>query len=94
MCVSVRKSASIRNKRTAIDLAVIKADLLETSGTIRWIDTRAMIADPLTKIHPAAYLRYVMGSGRWSIVEEGTALQRKAIERGERLHQVMHLMFC
>ena len=53
-----------------------------------------MIADPLTKIHPAAYLRYVMGSGRWSIVEEGTALQRKAIERGERLHQVMHLMFC
>ena len=86
-------TAYISDKRTAIDLAVIKADLLETSGTIRWIDTRAMIADPLTKIHPAAYLRYVMDKGRWSIVEEGTALQRKAIERGERVHQAMHLMF-
>ena len=87
-------TAYISDKRTAIDLAVIKADLLETSGTIRWIDTRAMIADPLTKAHPATYLRYVMSVGKWSIVEEGTALQRKALERGERkMHHEMYLFW-
>ena len=71
----------VSDKRTAIDLAVIKADIMETSGKIRWIDTRAMISDPLTKIHHGGYLRYVMGSGYWSIVEEGVALQRKLLER-------------
>ncbi|CAE7497148.1 RE1 [Symbiodinium sp. CCMP2592] len=76
-------TAYISDKRTAIDLAVIKADLLETNGTIRWIDTRAMRADPLTKAHPATYLRYVMSVGKWSIVEEGTALQQKVLLEGE-----------
>ena len=76
-------TAYVSDKRTAIDLAVIKADLKETSGKIRWIDTRAMLADPLTKQHPASYLRFVMDSGRWSIVEEGTALLRKSLERSQ-----------
>ena len=71
----------VSDKRTAIDLAVIKADIMETSGKIRWIDTHAMISDPLTKIHHGGYLRYVMGSGYWSIVEEGVALQWKLLER-------------
>ena len=74
-------TAYVSDKRTAIDLAVIKADLRETCGRIRWIDTRAMLADLLTKQHPANYLRFVMQSGQWSIVEEGTALLRKALER-------------
>ena len=40
-----------------------------------------MIADPLTKVHQGDYLRYVMSTGLWSVVEEGVALQRKALER-------------
>ena len=74
-------TAYVSDKRTAIDLSVIKADILETAGKIRWIDTRAMIADPLTKVHQGDYLRYVMSTGLWSVVEEGVALQRKALER-------------
>ena len=82
---AVNKCASattyVSDKRTAIDLSVIKTDLSETSGKIRWIDTRAMISDPLTKPHPGAYLRYVIEQGKWSIMEEGHALQAKALER-------------
>ena len=84
-------SAYIADKRTAIDLSVIKHDLSETSGVIRWIDTRAMLADPLTKCHPGGYLRYVMGCGRWSVVEEGVALQRKALERNQK-HEPIYFM--
>ncbi|CAE7233307.1 unnamed protein product [Symbiodinium sp. CCMP2456] len=74
----------VSDKRTAIDLAVIKSDLTETSGTIRWIDTRSMLSDPLTKQHPGAYLRYVLRNGFWSVMEEGHALQAKALEREAR----------
>ncbi|CAE7803733.1 unnamed protein product [Symbiodinium sp. KB8] len=74
----------VSDKRTAIDLAVIKADLAETSGKIRWIDTRSMLSDPLTKQHPGAYLRYVLRNGFWSVMEEGHALQAKALEREAR----------
>ena len=80
-------TAYISDKRTTIDLAVIKSGAQQTAGTIRWIDTRAMIADPLTKHHPGHYLRHVLRTGYWSIVEEGTALQRKALERQE-CHQL------
>ena len=86
-------TAYISDKRTAIDIAVIKADLLETSGRVRWIDTRAMLADPLTKPHPSNYLRFVMRSGQWSIVEEGTALQHKALEREGVKPHALYLMF-
>eukprot|EP00439_Symbiodinium_sp_Y106_P005857 s5960_g1.t1 len=85
-------SAYIADKRTAIDLSVIKHDLSETAGVIRWIDTRAMLADPLTKCHPGDYLRYVMECGRWSIVEEGVALQRKALERDQKLEPVYFMV--
>ncbi|CAE7350468.1 RE1 [Symbiodinium sp. CCMP2456] len=86
-------TAYISDKRTAIDISVIKADLLETSGKVRWIDTRAMLADPLTKPHPSQYLRFVMRSGQWSIVEEGTALQHKALEREGGKPHALYLMF-
>ncbi|CAE7928011.1 RE1, partial [Symbiodinium necroappetens] len=86
-------TAYISDKRTAINIAAIKADLIETSGRVRWIDTRAMLADPLTKPHPSNYLRFVMRSGRWSVVEEGTALQHKALEREGAKPHALYLMF-
>ena len=64
------------DKRTAIDLSVIKSNLADTCGQARWIDTRSMISDPLTKVHSGDYLRHVVCTGLWS-VEEGRALQQK-----------------
>ena len=85
-------TAHISDKRAAIDLAAGKNDAQQTAGTIRrWIDTRAMIADPLTKNHPGHHLRHDLKTGSWSIVEEGTAIQCKARERKE-CHQLLFLV--
>ena len=80
------------DKRTAIDLSVVKSDLAETAGRVRWIDTRSMLSDPLTKVKPGDYLRHVIRTGQWAIVEEGHALQQKALER-ERRPDAFFLVF-
>ena len=72
------------DERTAIDLSVIKSDLAQTAGRVRWIDTRSMLSDPLTKVKPGDYLRHVIRTGQWAIVEEGHALQQKALEHERR----------
>jgi hypothetical protein len=77
----VNPASQMEDKRNAIDLAVIKHELENQSGKVRWIDTRAMIADPLTKGMDPAYLRYVMTHGEWTVAEEGHALQKKLMER-------------
>ena len=73
-------ASHIEDKRTAIDVAILKDDF-KTGGQIRWVDTRAMLTDPLTKQGAANYLRHVMQKGEWSVLEEGIALQRKLLER-------------
>lgn len=40
-----------------------------------------MLSDSLTKDCVPTYLRHIMSTGLWSILEEGVALQRKLIER-------------
>ena len=52
------------------------------NGRVRWVDGRTMLADSLTKDAKSDFLREVMSSGKWSILEEGAALQRKLAERG------------
>ena len=74
-------ASQCEDKRTSIDVAIIKQELSELGGQIRWIDGRTMIADPLTKNAKADYLRHVLRTGEWSILEEGSALQRKLLER-------------
>ena len=74
-------ASQCEDKRTSIDVALIKQELQDLEGTIRWIDGRTMIADPLTKESKADYLRYVIRHGNWSILEEGAALQQKLLER-------------
>jgi hypothetical protein len=74
-------ASQVEDKRTAIDIAVIKQDLSLSHGSVRWIDTRAMLADPLTKGMSTDFLRHVMTTGQWTVLEEGNALQRKLAER-------------
>ena len=40
-----------------------------------------MLSDCLTKEAKSDYLRHVMSTGKWSILKEGAALQRKLSER-------------
>ena len=89
-CASTVAFAS--DKRTAIDLSVIKSDLADTAGKVRWIDIRSMLSDPLTKTKSEDYLRHGIRNGHWSVAEEGHALQQKALER-ERRAETFFLVF-
>ena len=83
----INPASQCEDKRTCIDVALVKQEMSELGGTIRWVDGRTMIADSLTKDVKAEYLRHILRSGHWSILEEGASLQRKLIERqgGESL---------
>ena len=82
-CVSKcnNPASHVEDKRTAIDVAILRNDFQKSNGQLRWVDTRAMMTDPLTKNMKGDYLRHVLKTGQWSVLEEGVALQRKALER-------------
>ena len=82
-CVSKcnNPASHVEDKRTAIDIAILRNDFQKSNGQLRWVDTRAMMTDPLTKDMKGDYLRHVLKTGQWSVLEEGVALQRKALER-------------
>ena len=69
------------DKRTSIDISLVKQELSDLQGQIRWVDGRTMLSDCLTKEGKSDYLRHIMRQGRWSILEEGASLQRKLAER-------------
>jgi len=64
-------SAHIDDKRTAIDLTILKDDLEKTKGQVRWVCGTNMISDPLTKKMPPGFLQRVMKFGKWSLTETG-----------------------
>eukprot|EP00435_Cladocopium_sp_Y103_P032915 s2710_g8.t1 len=64
-------SAHVDDKRTAIDLTILKDDLERTRGQVRWVSGTNMVSDPLTKKMPPGFLQKVMKLGRWSLTEKG-----------------------
>ena len=75
-------SASKCDKRTSIDLAIIRDTLSRDLSKIRWIDTRMQLVDSFTKTSATPeLLRRVMQSGRYIIVEETQALKIKQSRR-------------
>lgn len=74
-------AAQFSDKRVAIDISVLRDEFRNQGGIIRWVDTRAMLSDSLTKDCIPTYLRHILQSAEWSILEEGVALQRKLLER-------------
>ena len=69
--------SQVEDKRTAIDLAILKDDLNRTSGSLRWVAGTNMITDPMTKRMSSNFLRYVCNHGFWSLSEEGYTKQRE-----------------
>ena len=64
-------SSHVDDKRTAIDLSILKRDLVATQGQVRWVEGRNMLSDPLTKKMGSSFLRNVMTRGLWSLHEHG-----------------------
>ena len=64
-------SAHVDDKRTAIDLTILKDDMEKTKGQVRWVSGTNMVSDPLTKKMPSNFLQRVMRLGKWSLTEKG-----------------------
>ena len=73
-------AAHIEDKRTAIDVTVLKRDFQKTQGQVRWIQGAKMISDSLTKKMGSAFLRKVLKEGTWSLTER-VFLKRQLFSR-------------
>lgn len=75
----------VRDKRMAIDMLVVRSDLRSQSIQIRWVDTRQMIVDCLTKLGAGSdFLMFVLKFGRYVCVKEIESLAWKAQEKRQR----------
>ena len=61
----------IEDKRTAIDVTLLRGDMSSTRGQVRWVPEEYMIADSLTKRMSAEMLKRIMRFGKWSLSREG-----------------------
>ena len=64
-------SAHVDDKRTAIDLTILKSDLARQQGQVRWVQGVNMIADSLTEKMSPWFLRKIMELGQWTLAETG-----------------------
>ena len=64
------------DKRTAIDIAILKDDLIRSGGHVRWVEGHNMLCDPLTKRMKSQFLRAVSNTGKWALSEAGHQQQR------------------
>ena len=50
-------SAHVDDRRTAIDLSILRRDLAVTKGQVRWVEGRNMLSDPLTKKMSSSFFK-------------------------------------
>ena len=70
-------SMHIEDKRTAIDVTILKSDFKRTRGRIRWIPGEFMLSDSLTKKMSASGLKRLLTHGRWSLSKDGCQQLRR-----------------
>ena len=71
-----------QDKRTAIEIQIIRQDLRQLQGEIRWVDHPAMLADPLTKVKGSTQpLLELLNTGEFSISAEAESLKRRQDHR-------------
>ena len=87
--ISPSSPTSIEDRRTSIDVVIIRESLKLTGGHVRWLPTDRMLADAFTKdkSDPADLLRSCIKACRYQISEENTVLARQAEERKERMER-------
>ena len=64
---------TIKDKRLAIEMVVVKQDVCKPNIVARWIRTYQMLADGMTKLGaPLGLLRKTLKEGRTELVEDDT----------------------
>ena len=73
-----------QDKRTAIEIQIIRQELTALNGEIRWIDHPAMVADCLTKVKGSTEpLFSMLKSGWFCIAAEEEHLKRRKDDRSQ-----------
>ena len=78
---------AIEDRRTSIDVAIIRESLRSMMAHLRWVPTDRMLADALTKDQgdPLDLLRSCIKSSQYQISPEDHVLQLQSQERQERM---------
>jgi len=84
--ISLTNSGTVEDKRTAIDIAVIRQSIQRTGLEPRWCATGHMVADGLTKdkSEPIDLLRSVVRAAKYQLADEQLVLDRKKAEKEHR----------
>ena len=80
-----------QDKRTAIEIQIIREDLSSLQGHIRWVDHQAMIADGLTKVRGSNEALYrVLKTGTFQLTAEEIQMQARsnARDNGQSSHGI------
>ena len=76
---STNVAAHIEDKRTAIDLAILKNDMSATRGQTRWVPGSIVISDSLTKKGSSSFLRGILHVACWTLFELGAKRLREML---------------
>jgi hypothetical protein len=69
-------TVSIKDKRMAIEMLLLKSDIRENNISLRWMATQQMIVDVLTKLGaPMALFRKVLAEAQFVLVEDKSVVE-------------------
>eukprot|EP00435_Cladocopium_sp_Y103_P055765 s362_g18.t1 len=85
--ISMSSPTSVEDRRTSIDIVILRQSMLRMQASVRWVPTNRMIADSLTKNagDPTDLLRACMREGQYQISPETTVLEMQNQEKQRRL---------
>ena len=78
---------SIEDRRTSIDVVIIRESCKLTQAHVRWVPTNRMLADAFTKDlgDPVDLLRSCLKRNQYQISDEDVVLQNQAAEKRDRM---------
>ena len=84
--VSPSSPTAIEDRRTSIDVIIIRESAKATQAFVRWVPTAHMLADSLTKDagEPVETLRVCLKHSEYQIAPESIVLERQAAEKERR----------
>ena len=87
--ISPSSPTAVDDRRTSIDIVIIRESIKATKSSMRWIPTNRMLADALTKdkMDPIDLLRACMRSASYQISPEQHVLAQQAAERELRVQR-------
>lgn len=87
---SVSSPTAVEDRRTSIDIVIIRQSSSRLKASIRWVPTDRMLADSLTKSagDPTDLLRACIRDATYQISPESTVLDMQARERARRKSKV------